>query len=68
MSNLSDAQFKALVIRMLKEISEDCSRIKKIQAEIKDIVIEIKNNLQGIHNRIDEAENQSFSEALCSMI
>ena len=29
-SNLSDAQFKILVIRMLKELSEDLSSIKKI--------------------------------------
>ena len=30
-SNLSDAEFKTLVIRMLKELSEDLSCIKKIQ-------------------------------------
>ena len=29
-SNLSDAEFKTLVIRMLKELSEDLSSIKKI--------------------------------------
>ena len=29
-SNLSDAEFKTLVIRMLMELSEDLSRIKKI--------------------------------------
>ena len=28
-SNLSDAEFKAWVIRMLKELSEDLSSIKK---------------------------------------
>ena len=32
-SNLSDAEFKTLVIRMLKELSEDLSSIKKIQSE-----------------------------------
>ena len=42
--NLSDAEFKTLVIRMLKEISEDLSSIKKIQSEMKDMLIEIKNN------------------------
>ena len=30
-SNLSDEEFKTLVIRMLKELSEDLSSIKKIQ-------------------------------------
>ena len=31
--SLSDAEFKTLVIRMLKELSEDLSSIKKIQSE-----------------------------------
>ena len=57
-SNLSDAEFKTLVIRMLKELSEDLSSIKKIQSEMKDTVIEIKNNLQGHNSRVDEAENE----------
>ena len=34
--NLSDAEFKTLVIRMLKELSEDLNSIKKIQSEMKD--------------------------------
>ena len=58
-SNLSDAEFKTLVIRMLKELSEDLSSMKKIQSEMKDTLIEIKNNLQGNNSRVDEAENQS---------
>ena len=57
-SNLSDAEFKSLVTRMLKELSEDLNSIKKIQSEMKDILIEIKNNLQGINSRVDEAKNQ----------
>ena len=56
-SNLSDAEFKTLVIRMLKELSEDLSSIKKTQSETKDTLIGIKNNLQG-NDRVDEAENQ----------
>ena len=46
-SNLSDTEFKTLVVRMLKELSEDPSSIKNIQSEMKDTLIEIKNNLQG---------------------
>ena len=38
-SNLSDAQFKTLVIRMLEELSEDLNSIKKIQSETKDALI-----------------------------
>ena len=38
--------------------SEDLNRIKKIQWEIKDTLIEIKYNLQGLNSRVDESENQ----------
>ena len=41
-SNLSESEFKTLVIRML---------IKKIQSETKDTLTEIKNNLQGINKQ-----------------
>ena len=44
-SDLSDAEFKTLVIRMLKELSEDLNSIKKIQSEMKDTLIAMKNNL-----------------------
>ena len=56
-SNLSDAEFKTLVVRMLKELNEDLSSIK-IQSEMKAPLIEIKNNLQGNNSRVDETENQ----------
>ena len=57
-SNLSDAKFKTLIIRMHKGLSENCSNIKKSQSEMMDTLIEIKNNLQGNNTRVDEAENQ----------
>ena len=44
-SNLSDVEFKTLVIRMFKELSEDLNSIKNIQSETKDTLIEVKNNL-----------------------
>ena len=54
-SNLSDAEFKTLVLRMLKELSEDLTSIKKIQSEMNDTleIIEIKNSLQGNNTRVD---------------
>ena len=55
-SSLADAEFKTLVIRMLKELNEDLSSIKKIQSETKDIPIETKNNLQGNNSRENEPE------------
>ena len=45
-SNLSDAEFKTLVLRMLKELIGYLNSIKKIQSERKDSLTEIKNNLQ----------------------
>ena len=45
-SNLSEAELKTLVIRMLKELSEDLNSIKKIQSETNDTLIEIKSNLR----------------------
>ena len=56
--NLSDTEFKTLVIRMLKELSENPNRIKKIQSEMKATLIEIKNYLQGNKSRVNEAKNQ----------
>ena len=57
-SNLPDTKFKTLFVRMLKEPIEDLSSVKKIQLEMKDTLIKIKNNLQGINGTVDEAENQ----------
>ena len=57
-SNLSDTEFKTLVIRMLKELSEDLNSTKEIQSESKQTLTEIKNNLQGNNRRLDEAKNQ----------
>ena len=54
-SNLSDAEYKMLVIRMLKELSVDLNSRKKIQRKMKDTLIKIKNNLQRNNIRVDEA-------------
>ena len=57
MSSLSDAEFKILVKRMLKDLSENINSIKKIPSEMNSL-IEIKNNLQRNNSRMDEVENQ----------
>ena len=57
-NNLSDAQFKTLVIRMLKEIIGYCNSIKKTQAEMKVALSEIKKNLQGTISGGEEAGMQ----------
>ena len=45
-SNLSDAEFKTLFIRMLKELSEYFNSITTIHLETKNTLIEMKNNSQ----------------------
>ena len=57
-SNLSGAEFKTLVIRMLKELIGYFIGIKKTQAETKVTLSEIKKNLQGANSRVNEAKNQ----------
>ena len=44
---------------MLKELSEDLNSIKKSQSEMKDTLIEIKNNLQGNNSRVGEVRIKS---------
>ena len=57
-NNLSDAEFKTLVVMMLKGLSEDLNLTKRIQSEMKYSLIKIKNNIQGNDSTVDEAENQ----------
>ena len=54
-SNLSDAEFKTLVIRMLQELIGYFNGIKKTQVEIKAVLSEIKKNLQGTNSEGEEA-------------
>ena len=46
-ANLSDAEFKTLVIRMLTEMTEYGHKMKK---EVKAIQSEIKKNIQGTNS------------------
>ena len=57
-SNLSDAEFKTRVIRMFKELSSYFNSIKMNQSEMKETLIKIESNLQGINSRVYEANNQ----------
>ena len=57
-SNLSDAEFKTLVIRMIEKLIGYFKSIKMIQAEIKITLRKIKKNLQGINSGMDEADNE----------
>ena len=56
--NLLDAEFKTLLIKMLKELTEYFYSIKKTQAEKKIRLSEIKKNLHGTNSGWDETEDQ----------
>ena len=53
-ANLSDAEFKTLVIRMLTDMIEYSHKIK----EMKAIQSEIKKNIQGTNSEGKENRNQ----------
>ena len=63
-TNLLDIEFKVMVIRMLKELSgnniimkRDIETMNKNQLEMKIAISEMKNTLEGIKSRLDEAED-----------
>ena len=49
-TNLSDTEFKTLVIRMLREFLEYGNKVKKTKEEMKVTLSEIKKNLQGTNS------------------
>ena len=68
-SKLSDTEFKIMVIRMLKELTDnykelsenyntmkkEIETINKNQEEMNNKILEIKNTQEGIISRLDEA-------------
>ena len=57
-ANLSDGEFKALVIKMLTELIELGRKMKK---QMKDTQSEIKQNIQGTNRDRKETRSQSNS-------
>ena len=55
-ANLSDGEFKALVIKMLTDLIELCQKMKN---QMKDIKNEIKQNIQGTKSDRKETRTQS---------
>ena len=69
-TKLSDIEFKLMVIKMLKELTDKYRELSenyismkmeketiKKQEEMNDKISEIKNTLEGITSRLDEAED-----------
>ena len=59
-SNLSDAEFGTLVIRKLKELSEDLSNIKMIQSEMKDVRNIQRHGKQGPRAKCSTQKSYHF--------
>ena len=57
-SNLLGAEFETLVIRKLNKLTENINSRKKDQSEMKDTLTAVRNSLQGINSRVDEAKIQ----------
>ena len=78
-SQLSDIELKALVIRKLNKLTENCQKlqgnynelhanyinmknetetINKGQEEMKNTIFELKNIVEGIKSKLDEADDQ----------
>lgn len=51
-SNLSNTEFKVMVIRMLNSSKKDMGTMRSNQSEMSNIS-EIKNILEGINSRLD---------------
>ena len=56
--NLSEREFRVIIIRVFNNMKKDIETIKKDQSEIKSVISEINNTLEGINSRLDEAEDQ----------
>ncbi|KAF6306560.1 hypothetical protein mRhiFer1_008659 [Rhinolophus ferrumequinum] len=65
-TNLSETEFRTLMIRMFKELRDDIKRDVEIimnnQLELKNTITEIKNTLEGITSKLNEAEDHRVSD------
>ena len=56
-SNLSDRDFRVMILRILNSMKKDIETIEKGQSEVKNEISEINNTLEGTNSRLDEAED-----------
>ena len=56
LSNLSDREFRVMIIRILNSMKKD--RNHKNGSEMKNTIPKINNTLEVINGRLNEAENQ----------
>ena len=56
-SNLSNREFRVMIIRILNSMKNNIETIKKDQSKINNAISEINNTLKGINSKLDEAED-----------
>ena len=56
-SNVTDREFRVMIIRILNSMKKDAETIKKDQLEIKNAISEINNTPEGINSRLDKVED-----------
>ena len=57
-SNLSNTEFRVMIIRILNNMKKRQRNQKEDQSEIKNAISEINNTSKVINSRLDEAEDQ----------
>ena len=55
-SNLSDIEFKVMIIRMLNSMKKN-SNHKEGSVRIKNAIYETNDTLEGVNSRLNEAED-----------
>ena len=56
-NNLSDIEFRVMIVRIRNNMKKDMETIKNDKSEIKNAISEINNMLEGINSRQNEGEH-----------
>ena len=63
-SNLSDIEFKKMIIRMLKELSEKYKELNGTYSNMKKVIETMNNNEKEMKNTISEIEKNIYQKEL----
>ena len=55
--NLTDMEFRVMIMRTLNNMKKDIETIKKGQSEIKSTISDVNITLEGINSRLDGLED-----------
>ena len=57
-SNLSEQEFRVMIIRWLKRMEDKFDNMSKNQEEMKNDIATVKNSIESIKSRLEEAEDR----------